>query len=103
MKIAAIKTKWTGLGFLVALLCGSPVVADDTELLLITPQGNDSRAKANILLILDSSGSMGTLEKTNKPFDSTLPYDVGDCDPDRIYWTRTGLPPACSDAVRNTL
>ena len=97
MKIAAIKTKWTGLGFLVALLCGAPVMADDTELLLITPQGDDSRAKANILLILDSSGSMGTLEKTNKPFDSTLPYDVGECDPNRFYWTRTGLPPACGD------
>lgn len=98
MKIAALKTKWTGIGFLLALLCGAPVWADDTELLLVTPQGNDNRAKANILLILDSSGSMSSLEETNKPFDSDLPYDVGDCDPDRIYWTRTGLPPACSDS-----
>ena len=39
MKIAAPKTKWTGLGFLLALLCGAPVWADDTELLLVTPQG----------------------------------------------------------------
>ena len=98
MKIAALKTKWTGLGFLVALLCGAPVLADDTELLLVTPQGDDSRAKANILLILDSSFSMSSRLMTNKPYDSDVIYDAGDCNPNRIYWTRTGLPPACGDS-----
>ena len=98
MKIAALKTKWTGLGFLLALLCGAPVWADDTELLLVTPQGADSRAKANILLILDSSFSMSTNLTTNKPYDSDIVYGASDCNPNRLYWTRTGLPPACSDS-----
>ena len=97
MKIAATRITWTGLGFLIALLSGAPAMADDTELLLVTPPSDASPFNANILLILDSSGSMRSLEATNKPYDSTRVYDTGDCDPNRVYWTRTGLPPACAN------
>jgi type IV pilus assembly protein PilY1 len=97
MKIAAPKTKWTGLGFLLALLCGAPIWADDTELLLVTPQNGASPFNANILMIIDSSASMDTLEETNRPYDADRVYTDGDCGTNLIYWTQTGLPPACGD------
>ncbi len=94
MKITTRKLEWIGFGFVLALLSGAPALADDTELLLLTPGDDASPFNANIMMIIDSSGSMGTLEETNKPYDGTLTYE-GACDPDRIYWTRTGLLPSC--------
>ena len=95
MKIAAKKSTWTSLGVVLALIGGTPVWADDTELLLVTPGSNSNPFNANILLILDSSGSMGTSVETNKPYDSTIPYS-GSCDADLMYWSRTGSLPSCS-------
>ncbi|MDH3275214.1 MAG: hypothetical protein OEM99_11830, partial [Gammaproteobacteria bacterium] len=69
MKIAAIKTTWMSVGFALALLVSAPTWADDTELLLVTPGTNENPFNANILLMLDSSGSMRTEEETNKPYD----------------------------------
>ncbi len=68
----------TCAGILLALTAGAPVVADDTELLLVTPS-TAAQNKPNILFILDTSGSMDTEEQTIQPYDSTLSY-AGDCE-----------------------
>ena len=66
-------TAWAGVGILLTLTLGSPAIADDVELLLSIP-GSSNAAKPNILFILDSSGSMNTIETTQEPFDGTKPY-----------------------------
>ena len=81
------------------LLCGSPLLADDTELLLVSPNPSDA-PKANVLFILDTSGSMTTQEQTVEPYDSTQTYS-GDCDTDRYYWTDVDLVPVCDGNEEN--
>ncbi len=54
---------WAGVGLSLALTVGSAAVADDTELLLSNPNSVGAD-KPNILFILDSSGSMRTVERT---------------------------------------
>ena len=94
MKIVSGKFAWMSLGLLIALVSGSPAVADDTELLLVRPDTSTLPFNANIMLIIDSSGSMGTIENVNKPYDGTFPY-LGTCDPTRMYWSRVGIVPSC--------
>lgn len=85
---------WTCAGIMFALLAGTPVVADDTELLLVVPPPNDN-PKPNMLFILDTSGSMDTEESTQAPYDSSMTY-AGDCDTDSLYWTDVDVTPDCS-------
>jgi len=91
----ALNQKVVGIsaGLLFVLATGAPVIADDTELLLVNPN-SAAQAKPNILFILDTSGSMDTEESTIKPYDSSITYS-GDCDVDRVYWTEIELPPVC--------
>ena len=93
MKISTRKITWTSTGVAFALLCGVPVVADDTELLLLNPDPS-LNPKPNVLFILDTSGSMTTLETTITPYNSALTY-TGACDPTRIYWTDIDVQPVC--------
>jgi type IV pilus assembly protein PilY1 len=86
----------TCAGILLALMAGAPVVADDTELLLVTPS-TAAQDKPNILFILDTSGSMSTEEQTIQPYDSALSY-AGDCDVDRVYWSSIETVPVCDAA-----
>ncbi len=91
---------WAGAGLLLALTVGSPAVADDVELLLSTPAASDA-AKPNILFILDSSGSMTTLEESQEPFDPNKDYsDRGDCKDNYYYWTFNSGIPTCGDDFR---
>lgn len=83
---------WAIASALVTLTAGSPAVADDVELLLSTPGGS---AKPNILFILDSSGSMNTVETTQEPFDATKSYTVGPCDQNLYYWSTNSSVPNC--------
>ena len=83
-------------GILFALTTGAPVVADDTELLLVTPSTTED-LEPNILFIIDTSGSMKTEEETIEPYDSTRSY-AGDCDVDRVYWSITEIVPVCDAA-----
>ena len=83
---------------MLALTVGAPALADDTELLLVTPATAQNN-KPNILFILDTSGSMDTLENTIAPYDSTLDYlggGPGACDIDRMYWTDVSTVPDCA-------
>lgn len=93
----ARKTKWIGVGLLLALGAGSPVMADDTELMLLTPATSEQN-KPNILFILDTSGSMGTPVETQEPYDSTKIYVGGPepCDSDSVYWTDVDVTPDCA-------
>ncbi|MGB5630998.1 MAG: PilC/PilY family type IV pilus protein, partial [Woeseiaceae bacterium] len=93
MKISTQKIAWMTTGLGVALLAGAPAIADDTELLLINPDPTQN-PKPNVLFILDTSGSMTTMETTIDPYDSTLTY-TGACDPDRVYWTDVDITPVC--------
>ena len=85
---------WAGVGLTLALTVGSPAIADDVELLLSIP-GASNAAKPNILFILDSSGSMRSIETSQEPFDGTDSYS-GPCDDSYYYWTTTGGVPSCS-------
>jgi len=96
MKISSRKNTWISVGCGVALLAGAPAMADDTELLLITPDPT-STPKPNVMFILDTSGSMGSLETTTKPYDYTETY-AGSCDTDAVYWTEVDTLPVCSAA-----
>jgi len=85
-------TSWTSVGLLLTLVCSAPALADDTELLLVDP--NNQVPKPNILMIIDSSGSMTTEETTKLPFNTTNVYP-GTCDSDVLYWTELDAVPGC--------
>ena len=86
---------WTCAGLMLALTAGAPALADDTELLLVTPATAQNN-KPNILFILDTSGSMDTEELTTVPYDSNQDYTIGDCDIDRMYFTDVSTVPDCA-------
>jgi type IV pilus assembly protein PilY1 len=96
MKISKTKTTWMSIGCAVALLAGVPAIADDTELLLLNPDPS-SNPKPNVMFILDTSGSMTTIETTVDPYDNNLAYP-GSCDANNLYWSDVGVPPACDAA-----
>ena len=90
------RTTWTGAGLLLALTVGMPAIADDTELLLATP---DVGTKPNILFILDTSGSMDDEVLTQQPYDAGTAY-AGTCDASNIYWTDVDNAPDCSNTTQ---
>ncbi len=89
-----IMRKMAGLNASLALsvFVAGPVLADDTELLLMTAESSD---KPNVLFILDTSGSMSTNEHTIAFYESAILYP-GSCDTTSFYWSDTGGAPACS-------
>lgn len=93
MKIIKNRTTGTISSCALALLAGMPAIADDTELMLINPNPAQS-PKPNVMFVLDTSGSMDTVEITADPYDSTLTY-AGACDTNRIYWTDVDVTPVC--------
>ena len=87
--------KTTGMcaGLLLAIACGTPAAADDTELLLINPDA--AQQEPNVLFIIDSSGSMTSLVDTTEVYDDTETY-AGDCDANFLYWTEyENVIPSC--------
>ncbi len=84
-----------GAGLLIALISGTPAIADDTELFIAgaTP---GSQVQPNILFILDTSGSMGTLITTQQQYDPNVVYP-GTCDLTKVYWRQgPGPEPDCA-------
>ena len=104
MKISKQKFTWMSIASAVSLLAGMPVLADDTELLLINPDPADN-PKPNVMFILDTSGSMGsTSVTTTVPYDSTETYagPAGlSCDTDAMYWTDVDVTPVCDGTEQN--
>ncbi len=78
------KTTGTVLGLMLAVLSGAPAVADDTELLLVAPP-DPTQLKPNVMFILDTSGSMTTVQTTGQSFDPIVDYSgFGSCDRDSL-------------------
>ncbi len=99
MFMSRTRTAWAAGATLMTLLVGAPVWADDVELLLSTPATSNA-AKPNILFIIDSSGSMTTVETSQEPFIAGRDYTGGDCDDDYYYWTTGTSIPSCGSDRR---
>ena len=101
MKTVFKKAHWMCTGLVLALACGTPALADDTEILMIQPQG--VVPKPNVLFIIDSSGSMDDEVETKRLYDPDRDYDesAGGCDNDRLYWTETNVVPNCENDDNN--
>lgn len=91
------KARCLSLGLALTFGIGAPAVGDDTELLLITPPNLTD--KPNIMFILDSSGSMNSLEHVSAFYDSAETYG-GTCDNSVFYWSDSGTIPSCADNNR---
>ncbi len=92
------KTTGIVIGFALALVSGAPALADDTELLLVTPT-DPSQLKPNVMFILDTSGSMTTTQTFGAEYDSAVDYSAfGSCDSNRMYYVDVGLTPVCDAA-----
>ncbi len=81
------------LAGLALTLVAHPSLADDTEI-FTSPTGGT--AVPNILLVLDTSGSMGSLVVVTNDFDPTQTYS-GDCSSTEIYYRTAGVP-SCSSS-----
>lgn len=90
-------TKGTTLGLTLALLAGTPAIADDTELLLVAPP-DAAQTKPNVMFILDTSGSMRTVQITAEPYNSANSYAAGTCDVNLLYYSIDGSRPVCDPA-----
>ena len=95
MNMVIRKTTGIVLGMTLALVSGAPALADDTELLLVTPT-DDTQLKPNVMFILDTSGSMTEINKTGAPYDPNKDYSAfGTCSKDRMYYNEDGSTPVC--------
>ena len=74
----------TASALLVSLGAGGLVLADDTEVYLGQPT-TAAEGRPNILFVIDTSGSMGTIVQTQEAYDPAETY-AGSCPADRIYW-----------------
>ena len=100
MTLSTTRTAWAaGAGLLLALTVAAPAWADDVELLLSTPASSNA-AKPNILFIIDSSGSMTTVENSQQPYLPGTDYSGGGCDDDYLYWTFGSNIPNCGNDYR---
>ncbi len=80
---------------LTASLVGPLAMADDTEIFVAEPPAG-SLVAANILFILDTSGSMDTKVNTQEDWNPNTTF-TGTCDRNRVYWiTGNAAAPACS-------
>ncbi|MEZ5564468.1 MAG: PilC/PilY family type IV pilus protein [Gammaproteobacteria bacterium] len=75
-----------------ALLASNVARADDSELFLSDAAANAVRA--NVLFLIDTSGSMDTLVNTQATFDTGQTFS-GCYDSDALYFTTNGAIPAC--------
>jgi type IV pilus assembly protein PilY1 len=93
----SMRSKLLCLKVCVALtaLAGSSVRADDTEVFFSSDPA--STVKPNVLLILDTSGSMHTeAAKSQTPYDANHSYSVSGCSSSSVYYSSDGSVPACN-------
>lgn len=77
---------------LILLATAFPLDADDSELFL--SDRTAATTDANVLFIIDTSGSMDTLVGTQMPFDPDTDF-AGCYRSDSLYYTTTGTRPPC--------
>ncbi|MEQ1801315.1 MAG: PilC/PilY family type IV pilus protein [Gammaproteobacteria bacterium] len=78
----------------IALLLSPAVRADDSELFLSDPDASTTRA--NVLFLIDTSGSMDTLVATQAPFDRAQTFS-GCYNSNALYFSTNGATPACDN------
>jgi type IV pilus assembly protein PilY1 len=83
---------------LIAMLGSQPAVADDSEVFTSSTFTSGQGVRANVLFILDTSGSMTSEVRL---YDPDQNY-AGDCDTNYIYWStsRTFSAPECTGATQ---
>ena len=101
MNSSRIRVAWAGTGLIFASIVGSPAIADDVDLLLSNPAASTA-AKPNILFILDSSGSMKSIEASQEPFDGNQTY-TGPCNNGQYYYTTNSGTPSCDSGNSNRI
>jgi len=100
MNKSRIHAAWAaGVGLTLTLVTCISAYADDVELLL-SNQATSNETKPNIMFILDSSGSMTSVETTQQPYDGSQIYS-GNCSRDNYYWTTSGGTPLCNNDNEN--
>src|SRR5580765_8541600 len=82
-------------GLLLSVAAATAAYADDTEI-FFNQNGGD--IPANVMFILDTSGSMNDLVTTQQPYDSSVTYKPDKCatafDGNSYYFSNKGIP-AC--------
>jgi len=83
-----LKPRWQSLiaASLFVIVCGRSALADDSE---IFTGSSSSGSQPNILLILDTSGSMASTVTTQTPFNPTTTY-AGACSSTLVYFQASG-------------
>jgi type IV pilus assembly protein PilY1 len=85
-------------GGLLAVAAATAAFADDTEIFF---NQNAADIPANVLFIMDTSGSMNDLVATQLPYDPAKTYTADKCatpfDPNSYYYSNKGLP-TCGSA-----
>ena len=80
-------------GALLSVAAAMAAFADDTEIFV---NQNAADIPANVLFIMDTSGSMNELVTTSKPYDPAQTYTADKCgtpfDPNSYYYSSKGLP-----------
>jgi type IV pilus assembly protein PilY1 len=84
------------------LWSGGTTFADDTEIFESTPT-NAAAARPNILLIIDTSGSMVDNTVTQAMDYDPITRYAGSCALDDIYWKQGATPTCSSDHVARTV
>jgi type IV pilus assembly protein PilY1 len=86
-------------GALLAMAAGSAALADDTEIFFNQNNGN---IPANIMFVLDTSGSMNSLVATQQPYEPSVSYTADQCgsafDTNAYYYSTSGIPGCGSTA-----
>jgi type IV pilus assembly protein PilY1 len=87
-------------GLLLSVAAATAAYADDTEIFF---NQNGSDIPANVMFILDTSGSMNDLVTTQKPYDPSMSYTADKCgsgfDSNYYYFSSNGIP-ACGSAQK---
>ena len=92
-----LKQLLSSFAVLAFALAATVARADDTEIFF---NQNNTNVGANVLLILDTSGSMDDEVTSGPDYDATITYPTyGSCDPNYVYYAAAGTP-TCSNANR---
>ena len=87
-------------GLLLSVAAATAAYADDTEIFF---NQNGADVPANVMFVLDTSGSMNSLVTTQKPYDSSLSYKADKCgapfDANSYYFSSKGIP-ACGSTQK---
>lgn len=79
----------TTLPLVLLSLLGTSAHADDSEIFYgaTASSSNNSANNPNVLLVLDTSGSMTETVNTQNPYDPTMTYSASGCDSSRVYFS----------------